>query len=171
MKRVNDWIAHLSVWLLVLCCVVPALAYNAHLDRKPPDFERQDLTGRRIRLREYRGKVVLLNFWATWCAPCQQEIPRFEEWQVLYGSRGLQVIAVSMDDEAAPVRTLLSKLKVSYPVVMGDAKLGAEFGGVLGLPVTILIGRDGKIVRRIEGDADLRAMEDRIRKLLAEKAP
>jgi cytochrome c biogenesis protein CcmG/thiol:disulfide interchange protein DsbE len=74
------------------------------LEHKPaPVFERTDLAGRKVRLKDYRGKVVLLNFWATWCASCQVELPRFAEWQKRYGAQGLQVLAVSMDDNAAPV--------------------------------------------------------------------
>ena len=90
-----------------------------------------------MRLADFRGRVVLLNFWATWCAPCQIEMPRFSAWQARYGPEGLQVVGVSMDDEEAPVRSLVKKRKVDYPIVMGDEKLGLLYGGILGLPVTL----------------------------------
>jgi thiol-disulfide isomerase/thioredoxin len=142
---------------------------NSLLHKPAPNFVRRDLSGRRIDLRAYRGKVVLLNFWATWCGPCQVELPRFAAWQRQYAPDGLQVIAVSMDDGPAPVRALVRKLRLDFPVVLGDERLGAQFGGVLGLPVSFLIGRDGAIHARIEGGTDLSAMENRIRKLLAQR--
>ncbi len=116
-----------------------------------PAFVRTDLTGRKVRLADYRGKVVLLNFWATWCASCQVELPRFAEWQKTLGAQGLQVLAVSMDDNPAPVRKTARRMHLNYPVVMGDAKLGEEYGGVLGLPVTYLVDRDGIVVKQIKG--------------------
>ena len=135
----------------------------ADLVHKPaPGFSRVDLAGRRIRLKDYRGKVVLLNFWATWCAACQVELPKFAEWQKTYSGRGLQVVAVSMDDSAAPVQTTVRRLRLDFPVVMGDAKLGQAYGGVLGLPITYLVDRNGEIVEQFKGEADLGAMEEKI---------
>jgi len=140
------------------------------LHRPAPVFTRSDLDGERVSLRAYRGKVVLLNFWATWCGPCEVELPRFVAWQRQYGPQGLQVIAVSMDDSAAPVRAFVRKLNPDFPVVMGDEKIGTLYGGVLGLPVTFLISRDGKVAERIQGGADLGLMEKDIQRLLAGRA-
>jgi thiol-disulfide isomerase/thioredoxin len=126
-----------------------------------------DLTGKKIGLKHYRGKVVLLNFWATWCAPCQLELPTFESWQKTYGAEGLQVLAVSMDDGDAPVQRTVRRLHLSYPVMMGNAKLGEKYGGVLGLPVTFLIDRDGRVAAKIKGEADMHAMESQLKELLA----
>lgn len=141
------------------------------IHKRAPAFVRSDLNGARVNLRAYRGKVVLLNFWATWCGPCLEELPRFGDWQKQYGTDGLQVIAVSMDDDAAPVRMLVRKLKLDFPVVMGDARLGRRYGGVLGLPITFLIGRDGKVKARIDGASDLHAMENTITALLRKREP
>jgi peroxiredoxin len=124
-----------------------------------PDFTRTDLAGTSVHLASYRGKTVLLNFWASWCGPCLQEMPRFSAWQRSYGAQGLQIIGVSMDDDVAPVKQLLARHPVLYPVVMGDAKLGESFGGVLGLPLTFLIDRHGHIVARYQGESDLAKME------------
>ncbi len=131
-----------------------------------PDFTRTDLAGESIALRAYRGKLVLLNFWATWCGPCLSEIPRFAAWQRRYGAAGLQILGVSMDDDPAPVRVAYQKFRLSYPVVMGDAQLGELFGGVLGLPFSYLIDPRGHIVDRFEGEPDLKRMELRIQALL-----
>lgn len=138
----------------------------AELGAAAPDFERADLAGNRIQLSGYHGKLVLLNFWASWCSPCLREMPRLSAWQLKYGAAGLQVLGISMDDEAAPVRRLLSRHPLAYPVLMGDAKLGEEFGGVLGLPCSILIDAQGRIVARYQGESDLGEIEARIKALL-----
>jgi cytochrome c biogenesis protein CcmG, thiol:disulfide interchange protein DsbE len=158
----------LLVALLAMLCAVPVAHAQSTGTAPPgaPDFTRTDLSGTSIGLRSYRGKLVLLNFWATWCAPCLSEIPRFAEWQRRYGPAGLQILGVSMDDDAAPVRAAYQKFHLSYPVVMGDAKLGELFGGVLGLPFTYLIDPRGRIVDRFEGEPDLKRMEARIQGLL-----
>jgi len=137
------------------------------LHRTAPEFVRADLAGRSIDLKSYRGKVVLLNFWATWCAPCQIELPKFDAWQKKYSAQGLQVLAVSMDDGDAPVRRTVRRLRLDFPIVMGDAKLGDEYGGVLGLPVTFLIDREGRVVAKLKGETDLAALESQVKQLLA----
>ena len=116
-----------------------------------------------------RGKVVLLNFWATWCAPCLIEMPVFGAWQQVYGPRGLQVIGISLDDDAAPVRKLLAKMKTNYPVAMGDAKVGEQYGGVLGLPLSFLIDRNGVVRARFQGETDLETIEKELRDMLDQR--
>jgi len=139
------------------------------IGKQAPRFVRPDLSGKRIDLGELRGKVVLLNFWATWCAPCRVELPTFAGWQTSYGQEGFQVIAVSMDDDRAPVDKAVLRLKMNFPVILGDAKLGNDYGGVLGLPVTYLIGRDGRIAARFAGESDLKQMESAVEKLLSQR--
>lgn len=159
--------------VLALACLLGADASNtraaesALLHKPAPQFVRHDLDGKTVSLRAYRGKVVLLSFWATWCAPCQQELPQFAAWQHEFGD--LQVIAVSMDDEPAPVRALVHKLGLPFPVVMADAALAKRYGGVLGLPVTFLIARDGTAAGRFEGEMPLVEMQKRIKDLLAQR--
>ena len=139
------------------------------VDVLAPRFVRPDLDHHPVDLRAYRGHVVLLTFWATWCAPCLIEMPRFASWQSQYGPEGLQVLGVSMDDDVAAVRTLCRKKKVNYPVVMADEKLAALYGGVLGLPVTYLINREGRIAAKFKGETDLDAMEVKIRELIGKQ--
>jgi thiol-disulfide isomerase/thioredoxin len=126
-----------------------------------------DLDHKRLDLNTYRGKVVLLNLWATWCAPCQVEMPSFVAWQKTYGPRGLQVIGISMDDDPALVRSMNGKLKLNYPVVMGDVKLGDLYGGVLGLPITFLIDRHGVIQAEFQGEPDMNKIEKQMQSLLS----
>lgn len=120
-------------------------------------------------LRRLRGKVVLLNFWATWCAPCLTEMPVFSAWQRRYGPQGLQVVGISMDDSEVPVRKVVLRLKLDYPVAMGDVKLGELYGGVLGLPLTYLIDRHGIVRADFQGTADLKQIEARAKRLLEQK--
>ena len=137
--------------------------------RYAPDFTRPSVDGKVIRLRDYRGKLVLLNFWATWCGPCIAEIPRFSAWQTKFGPHGFQVIGVSMDDDPAPVHRFKRRYQTSYPIVMGDEHLGELYGGVFGLPVTYLIGPEGKFIARYQGKTNLNRMEARISTLLQSK--
>ena len=133
-----------------------------------PEFTRTDLNGGKIDLASFRGKVVLLDFWATWCASCQVEMPAFVQWQRVYGPRGLQVIGISMDDDPALARRLAVKLRLNYPMAMGDEKLGELYGGVLGLPLTYLIDRHGIVRARFQGETDLKTIETQMKALLAE---
>jgi peroxiredoxin len=134
-----------------------------------PDFSLQGVDGKPLTLSGNRGKVVLLNFWATWCTPCRAEIPEFERFQTTYGQQGLQVVGISMDDDAKPVREFNQQFKVNYPVALGNDKLAQSYGGVLGLPVTFLIGRDGKIATKHVGAAQIPVVEQEIKTLLAAK--
>jgi cytochrome c biogenesis protein CcmG/thiol:disulfide interchange protein DsbE len=131
-----------------------------------PNFSHRDISDNNtIQLDSYHGKVVLLNFWATWCAPCLAEMPVFNEWQRQYGSRNFQVFCVSMDDEMASVASTVARLKLTYPVLMGDEYLGAAYGGIMGLPVTFLIDRQGRVQARYE-DADLASIKRNVERLL-----
>jgi peroxiredoxin len=143
-------------------------ASRSLLNKPAPDFTRQDLNGHAVHLAGLRGKVVLLNFWATWCAPCQVEMPTFSAWQRQYGPRGLEVVGVSMDDSAASARRVVERLKVDYPVAMGDAQLGVRYNGVLGLPLTFLIDRNGVIRARFQGVTNTKVIQKQVQALLGE---
>ena len=131
-----------------------------------PDFTLPQPNGQDLRLSSYRGKVVLLDFWATWCYPCREEIPHLVELQQKYGDRGLQIIGVSLDDSAEPVGPFYQQFHMNYPVAMGTAKTGELYGGLLGLPVTFLIDRDGHIFAKHIGATDAAVFEREIKKLL-----
>jgi peroxiredoxin len=147
---------------LLLC----GSAFAAKIGDVAPDFTRADFANKQLKLSDYRGKLVLLNFWATWCPPCREEMPLFSKWQREHKAKGLQVIGVSMDDDAASVKEFLAEHPVTYPIVMGDVKLAEVYGGVLGLPLSYLIDTQGRIVARFQGEADLAKMEAKIKELL-----
>ncbi len=159
----------LLVCLFVLCFAATAAHANPAeflLNQKAPEVTRRDLNGGSLNLASLHGKVVLLNFWATWCAPCLVEMPTFNQWQGQYGSQGLQVVGISMDDDPASARRLTAKLRLNYPVAMGDEALGQLYGGVLGLPLTYLIDKHGIVRARFQGETDPKTIESQLKDLL-----
>ncbi len=136
-----------------------------------PDFTLESLDGKSVHLSDLRGKAVLLNFWATWCGPCKIETPWLVELQNQYGSQGLQVIGVAMDDSGKDEIAKFAKdMGVNYPVLLGKEAVGDEYGGVPALPESFFIGRDGKIVDKIIGLKGKGEIEDSIKKALETQA-
>ena len=170
--------------IFVILTIVVALAYVTHrvdvatrvkakstagsdipVDPLPgtpaPDVIFKNLDGEEVALSSFKGKVVLLNFWATWCDPCYIEIPWLIEMQQKYGARGFTVLGVSMDEEGkTAVAPFLAKerfnvkgqkLAVNYPIVLGNDDVANKFGGLLGYPTSFLISKDGKEIKKIQG--------------------
>jgi cytochrome c-type biogenesis protein len=141
-----------------------------------PDVKFKDLEGREVKLSDYRGQVVLVNFWATWCTPCLHEIPWFIEFTHKYGPRGFVVLGVAMDEAGkSAVEPWVKRQRfdvagvqatMNYPIVLGNDDIAEEFGGLLGLPTSLLITRDGKIAKRMVGllsqDVFVTAIEDHL---------
>ncbi|HXZ31970.1 MAG TPA: TlpA disulfide reductase family protein [Terriglobales bacterium] len=134
-----------------------------------PDFSLPELSGELLQLSTYREKVVLLDFWATWCDPCREEVPLFANLQNKYGQQGLQIIGISMDDSPDPVRDFYHRFKMNYPVVLGNPQIAERYGGVLGLPIAFLIARDGRIYTKHIGATDISVVEREILGLLQNK--
>jgi peroxiredoxin len=132
-----------------------------------PDFSLESLDGATMRLSDFRGKAVLLNFWATWCGPCKIEMPWFVDLQNEYRSQGLQIVGVAMDDASKEDITKFARdMGVNYPILIGKESVGDQYGGVPALPETFLIGRDGKVVDKIIGLKGKAEIEDAIKKAL-----
>ena len=137
-------------------------------DRKAaPDFTLKDADGRTVRLSEYKGKVVLLNFWATWCGPCKIEMPWFMEFERKYKDQGFAVIGVSMDEGGwHDVKPFLNDAGVNYRVLLGNDEVAQLYGNVEALPTTFLIDRDGKVASTHVGLAGKNVFENGIKELL-----
>jgi thiol-disulfide isomerase/thioredoxin len=143
--------------------------FNSHLTQSSPapDFALESLDGKTMRLSDFRGKAVLLNFWATWCGPCKIEMPWFVDFQKQYGSQGLQVVGVAMDDASKEdIGKFAKDMGVNYPILIGKESVGDQYGGVPALPESFLIGRDGKVMDRIIGLRGKAEIEDAIKKAL-----
>jgi len=136
-----------------------------------PDFSLLTLDGKKVKLSDYRGKAVLLNFWATWCPPCKVEMPWFVDLQKQYGNDGLVVLGVAMDDsEPGTIAKFASEMGVNYPVLLGTDKVSDDYGDVQYLPTTFFIGRNGAIVDKLTGLLDRSDIENDVKKSLATDA-
>ncbi len=137
-----------------------------------PDFTLESLDGKSVRLSDLRGKAVLLNFWATWCGPCKIEMPWFVDFQKQYGSEGLQIVGVAMDDASkADIAKFAQDMGVNYPILIGKESVGDQYGGVPALPESFVISRDGKIMDKIIGLRGKAEIEDSIKKALNTQPP
>jgi thiol-disulfide isomerase/thioredoxin len=139
-------------------------AVNTHQENKPtasPAFTLKDLEDHDVSLSQFKGKVVLVNFWATWCGPCRIEIPWLIELQEKYAARGFTVLGVAMDDEGkSAVAPFFQKERfkvagkpqsMNYPIVLGNDATADKFGGLVGFPTSLLVSRDGRVVKRVDG--------------------
>lgn len=148
-----------------LLALAPTVAFGQN--SKAPAFSLKDIQGRKISLSKYRGKVVLLNFWAAWCPPCRAEMPALVKMQRQYRRRGLQVIGITYPPEKIrEVRQFIKRLGVNYPIAPGTKETKALFDTTETLPLTIIIDRRGNVVDRIEGILLPEEFEQKIKPLL-----
>lgn len=159
---------------LITCAVAsaqqPAITTpsNPSTSDKASGFTLNKFGGGQLRLDDYKGKPIVLNFWATWCTPCRTETPWFVELQKKYKDDGLQVIGISMDEPDNPaVPKFIAKSGIDYPIAFGDDDVAAAFSANMSLPVTVLIARDGHVAKTIHGIESKDALEKEIQKILA----
>jgi cytochrome c biogenesis protein CcmG/thiol:disulfide interchange protein DsbE len=141
-----------------------------------PDVTFKDLQGKDVPLSSFKGKVVVVNFWATWCEPCRVEIPWMIDFQQKFGDKGFTLLGVAMDEEGkSVVEPFVQKtqfdvdghnMTMNYPIVLGNDDLAAKFGGLIGLPTSVVISRDGKVAKRFIGLVSHDQLEKTIQSLL-----
>jgi thiol-disulfide isomerase/thioredoxin len=160
----------LSVSLAAALFALPASSAVVE-GKAAPEFALQDASGGTVRLADLRGDVVLVNFWATWCAPCRHEIPVLVALQEKYRSEGLRIVGISVDSPRDPrVGPFLQRMKVNYPVVFTDGAVTARYGAET-LPATFLVSRDGRLLRSLSGAVAAADIEELVTSALAESAP
>jgi peroxiredoxin len=141
-----------------------------HERNEAADFALEDANGQTLKLSDLRGKVVLLNFWATWCTPCKVEIPWFVEMEREFKDEGFAVVGVSMDEDGwDAVKPFMSDLKINYRMVLGTEEMAQLYGGIEALPTSYILDRDGKVASVHMGIVSRSVFEEEIRALLAKK--
>ncbi len=143
-----------------------AAAEPGEVGSRLPTFAVKDVTGREVSSDDLRGKVVLIDFWATWCGPCKKEMPGFQELQDRYGKQGLVVIGIAMDTNSAGVIEFAKTLGVRYPLLLNSSELQQKLGEILGLPTTFVFDRQGTLHKKVIGFEYKEAYESLIEELL-----
>ncbi len=133
---------------------------------KAPDFSLKTPDGKRLALSDYSGKVVVVNFWATWCPPCRAEIPDFVEVYNDLKDKGLVVVGITLDDAPEKIRAVMVDKKITYPVVVADQAALSRYGGINAVPTTFIVDRKGNLVSRQVGAMDKKMLEELVKKLL-----
>jgi peroxiredoxin len=146
----------------------PANACPANAKPANLNFTLKDINNKDVNLSSYKGKVILLDFWATWCGPCKIEIPWFVEFQDKYGKSGLQVVGVSTDDTVEKLKPFAAQMKMNYTVLQGRDRedILDAYGPIFGLPITLVISREGKICFKHVGLSSKPDFEKAIKALL-----
>ena len=129
-------------------------------------FSLLDINGKEVSLADFKGKVIILDFWATWCPPCREEIPHFIELYDKYKDKGLEVIGIALDRNKETVDTFIDKSNINYTVLMGDEEVSDLYGGIQSIPTTFILDRDGNIRNKYIGYRDKEVFESDIQELL-----
>ncbi len=166
------WAAAVAVLGAVSTLPAFAISIRKETDRKrAPDFELADSAGAKVRLSDFAGKVVLVDFWATWCSPCKASMPWFNELIATYGPEGFTVLGISMDQDGwSVVRPFLDKVPVKYPILMGNARVAYLYGDVESLPLAFFVDRNQRVAAIHVGAPSRKELEKVIRTLVQEPA-
>ncbi len=138
-------------------------------EKTAPDFALTDLSGKMVRLSDFKGKIVLLDFWATWCGPCRREIPDLIRLQKEYADKGFTILGISVDGEgAAVVKPFARQFGINYPVVIASSRVTAAYGGIQAVPTAFLIDREGRILKTFVGGQGKADLEQAVRSALSQ---
>ena len=160
-----DWLTLVLLGLIAYVWFRPP-AWVSDENRAPPEIRAALLDGRQIRLEQLRGKVVVVNFWATWCPYCRHEMPDMERFYRDYRERGFEILALSQDDAPEPVRQFLAREGYHFPVAMAEAGQAAALGGVSRLPTSFIIDKQGRVRHKISGQVHYARLEGLVKPLL-----
>ncbi len=142
-------------------------AGSGSIGSQAPDFALTDLSGKTVHLSDFKGKVVIVDFWATWCGPCRVEIPDFVKLQSKYKDKGLEIVGLSLDaDGEKAVKPFVDKHDINYTMLLANDETAKSYGGILGIPTTFVIDRQGRIVQKFVGVMPAKTFEDTIQPLL-----
>ncbi len=136
---------------------------------KMPEFSLKDTSGNLVSSAQFKGKVLIVDFWATWCPPCRVEMPHFQELYEKYKDRGLEIIGISLDVDPEDVKEYVKEIGINYTILMADNKVQKAFGGLLGLPTTFVIDRKGNIYKKYIGFTEKKEFERAVAELLPNK--
>ena len=181
----SRWIAAVAAASALALLIVPLILHTERLESKSKasetasaapkksegtaanlDLTFKDMNGTAVRLADYKGKVILLNVWATWCGPCELEIPELVEAYSKYKDKGVVVLGISLDDPAETLREYAPKKQMNYPLLLWDDAFDEAYGPIVGVPITFFIGRDGTITHRHFGPVTKERIEQEIKALL-----
>lgn len=145
----------------------PAMSKDAGLGKKAAEFTLTDINGARKSLSDFKGKVIILDFWATWCPPCRQEIPHFISLYDQYKAQGLEIIGIALDNGGAEVVSAFSgRNKINYTVLLGNDEVSDLYGGIAAIPTTFILDKDGNIRKKYIGYNEKEVFERDIKELL-----
>ncbi|MCM8762699.1 MAG: TlpA family protein disulfide reductase [Candidatus Omnitrophica bacterium] len=133
---------------------------------KAPDFTLQDINGKVLKLSDYKGKVVVINFWATWCPPCLAEIPDFVKFYNSYKEKGVEIIGIAVSSDINDVKKIIGEKKINYPVCMSDGKVESQYGGIRAVPTTFIIDKQGNIYQKKIGSMSEKELTEIIKGIL-----
>jgi thiol-disulfide isomerase/thioredoxin len=158
-----------KILIWVICLASPVFVFVQTLE-KAPTLALKDLSGKIVRLEDFKGKVVLLNFWATWCAPCRAEIPELVKWQTEYQNQGLQIIGITYPPtNRTETRNFVRQNKINYPILLGSKKTKELFDSTETMPYSVVIDKNGNVTARIEGIIYADEFDEKIKPLLEAK--
>lgn len=160
--------SRINLLIFLICLLSPVVVFaQANKDEKIPSVILKDLNGKTVNLDDFKGKVILLNFWATWCPPCRAEIPELIKWQKEYENQGLQIIGITYPPtNRAKVRSFVRQNEINYPVLFGSKKTKQLFDSGDTMPFSVVIDKDGNIKEQIEGIIFAEEFDEKIKPLL-----
>lgn len=160
----------LGVLILIAAAFIlnkqPAVSKDAGSGKKAPEFSLKDTNGMEKKLSDFGGKVIILDFWATWCPPCRQEIPHFISLYDQYKDQGLEIIGIALDQDTGKIAAFTAENKINYTVLVGDGKISDLYGGIAAIPTTFILDKENNIRKKYIGYNEKEVFEKDIKELL-----